>query len=142
MRDLSSIFFPPGTVQFLVAVMCMTLSHVGLTVTVYELLLMEWAEGAVTSLHMLVAGAVAVFLFFHPSFMVTRGKRWAHEFLKDLSLVYSGLFLVAFCAALIRYQQFWQLPVVGLALAVVAAAMYRSKGFGRFCKHFELLWGR
>lgn len=140
--DLTAVFFPHGTAQFLTAAISMTLGHTCLVLTTYEIFLSGTArpESELNSLYMLLIGAVSLLLFFHPTFMVTRGKRWAHDFLKLLSNVYLGLFAVAASWMLISEQQVWWVPATGFGLVVIAACMYRTKGFNFFRNRFERLW--
>lgn len=140
--DLVAVFFPPGVTSFMVGVMSMTFAHTLMMLTVLQIILSQWIGPSTYLLqtYALITGCVTILLVVHPAFMLTRGRHWAHTFLKHLSGMYAGVFAVALAWMLIDKQRVWWLPALGLTLASLAAWMYRTEGIVRFREHFESIW--
>jgi len=80
-------------------------------------------------------------LVVHPTFMVTRGKRWARTFLRHLNHVaILALGSVVLLSLLPHQPAHTGLSIFGLVLAVVVFGIYRSRAFDNACKHFEEIW--
>jgi|GEM_PF-4581098 len=89
---------------------------------------------------MVQMGSVVIFtmLVVHPTFMLTRGKRWARTFLRHFNHV------VVLTSATVLVMSLWTqhplhtgMSAFGLALALLAFAFYRTEGFDNTCSHFE-----
>ena len=133
---------PPGVAHYIGAVMSMIVAS-GLLIVVGMQTLFSEAEIGTRMTVQLILIVLFALIIVHPTFMLTRGKRWPRRFLKHLN----HLMMVALLLLLIWSLWFGaitQLLIIlpGLACSLGTFTLYRSRGFVDACEHYIQAWGR
>ena len=136
----AQFLFPTGWPHFVGAVMSMMPALVLSWVPLSDFLLSGYDVGVSTSV--ILAGLVLLSITLsHPTFMLTRGKRWARPFLRWYNLFCIALLVIGGLAHLFtgNTSKFYAISI-GLIFALIAFKLYRSRGFTQFCDHYCILW--
>lgn len=138
-RDIVALL-PPGIANTIAAVISMILSSA---------MLVGGVQGAFFShlppetlaLSQMACLVVFTFLIAHPTFMVTRGKRWSKTFLRHVNhAIITGLVIVLAWNFWSGHEFHAAGTLLGLLFAFIAFLLYRSRGFERTCRHYQKLW--
>lgn len=140
LKELTALL-PPGVVSTIAAVISMILSS-AILVAAIQGAFFSHLDSETLALSQMACLVVFTLLIVHPTFMVTRGKRWPTTFLKQVNhLVIAGLMIVLAWNLWSSQGRHAVGSLIGLMFAVIAYLLYRSRVFQHTCYHYQKLWG-